>query len=203
MRSYPELNFGTKVHGRHPSAIRLVRGLISAALWFTCLLAEVPLQANQIQPLAIPELIHPAELIVRATVLSKSCQKDSEGRIYTRVELDAAEIWKGNRGPGRLTVVHGGGTLGEERVLVPGQVDYRIGDEAVLFLVFNSRGEAVTLAMSQGKFEIFQSAIDGEWLVKNPFHGTVPRKDKSGPQPETAPPLPLAKLRTLVQNLEK
>ncbi len=203
MRSYPEPDFGTAAYGCNRSTIRLDCGRIAAALWFTCLLAGVTLHANQIQPLPIAELIRPAELIVRATVVSKSCQRDSEGRIYTRVELDADEIWKGNRSPGHLTVVHGGGTLGEERVIVPGQVDYRIGDDAVLFLVFNSRGEAVTLAMSQGKFEVFRSEIDGEYLVKNPFHGTIPRKNKSGTEPGIVAPLPLIKLRTLVQKEEK
>lgn len=127
--------------------------------------------ATQVTPIPIEQLVSHADLVIRGTVLSKSCQRDNEGRIYTRVELSVAEVWKGTHRGSRIEIVHGGGTLGEERVLIPGQVDYRIGDDSVLFLVFNPRGEAVTLAMAQGKFDVSKESVSNETFVRNPFHG--------------------------------
>ncbi len=123
-------------------------------------------------PLSIEELTGQAQLVLQGRVLSKSCQRDATGRIYTKVELQVAEVWKGTLATNPLTVVHGGGILGEERVVVSGQVDYQIGEEIVAFLVFNPRGEAVTVGLAQGKFHVWKEPASGTAFVQNPFHGS-------------------------------
>lgn len=139
-------------------------------LIFLAALVAMDAMGSLMVPLAIEEMSTRAQLIVRGTVLSKSCQRDAAGRIYTKVALDVSEIWKGSHTGKLLTIVHGGGILGEERVVVSNQVDYQIGEEVVAFLVLNERGEAVTLGLSQGKFHVWR---DGAQLqVRNPFHGT-------------------------------
>lgn len=135
-----------------------------------CLLLSHPVRAVIVQPLSIGELVIQADLVVRGTVMSKSCQRDPSRRIYTKVDLDVSEVWKGNLQPGRLTIVHGGGILGEERVVVSGQVDYRLREDVVVFLIRNSRGEAVTLAMAQGKFTVSKGPA-GTLYVSNGIHG--------------------------------
>src|ERR1051325_155697 len=89
----------------------------------SCVLAP-SLRAIQFTPLSIEQLARESALVVRATVLSKSCQRDLAGRIFTKVELEVAEVWKGSLLTNRLTVVHGGGILGDRKATVSGQVEY-------------------------------------------------------------------------------
>lgn len=142
-----------------------------------CLLLLLPwvlspsLCATQFTPLSIEQLAQESALIVQGTVLSKSCQRDPAGRIFTKVELDITEVWKGSLATNRFTLVHGGGILGDKKQTVSGQVEYGLGEEVVAFLVFNSRGEGVTLGLAQGKFHIEKDARSGERFANNPFHG--------------------------------
>jgi hypothetical protein len=134
---------------------------------------SLPLSATLFVPMSVSELAEQSQLIVRGTVLSKSCQRDDAGRIYTKVELKVAEVWKGNITGDRLTVVHGGGILGRRKVVVTGQVDYQIGEEVVAFLVLNQRGVADTLGLCQGKFHLWTDPATGRKLARNPFHGSA------------------------------
>lgn len=130
-------------------------------------------QAVIMVPLEIEEMADSADLILEGKVVSLSCLRDQAGRIFTRVEVDVAETWKGRIEGKRLEVFHGGGVLGESRVRVAGQVHFQIGEEVVLFLVRNDRGEAVTLGLAQGKFQIISDSTLGARRVQNPFHGNV------------------------------
>ncbi|MEK7674403.1 MAG: hypothetical protein AAB676_01040 [Verrucomicrobiota bacterium] len=147
--------------------LRMPLAACAALLWLAYSLA-----AAVMIPLSIEELTGQAQLVLHGQVLSKSCQRDPTGRIYTKVDLQVAEVWKGNLAASRLTVVHGGGILGEERVVVSGQVDYQIGEEIVAFLLFNPRGEAVTVGLAQGKFHVWKEPASGTAFVQNPFHGS-------------------------------
>ncbi len=71
-----------------------------------------------------------SDAIVREKVLSKSCERDEHGRIYTKIQLLVGEVWKGPAALQELVIVQGGGVLGEERVIVTGQVQYDIGEDA-------------------------------------------------------------------------
>ncbi len=135
------------------------------------LLAATPIRATQFIPLGIEEMSAKAQLVVQGTVLSKSCQRDSEGRIYTRVNLQVAEVWKGSLSTNQLTVVQGGGILGEEKVTVTGQVEYNLGEEVVAFLVLNAAGNPLTLGLAQGKFEVLTDTASGQKYARNLFHG--------------------------------
>jgi hypothetical protein len=157
------------------------------------------------QPLSIDELTRSADLIVQGTVLGRTCLRDPEGRIYTKVELQPAEVWKGALPAGTptnaLTIVHGGGTVGNVRTDVSGQVEYSVGEEVVAFLVFNQRGEAVTIGLAQGKFHVWQDKRTGEKFAHNPFHGVPePPPDAAklalGKAPESKPaPLAMKELK--------
>jgi len=115
-----------------------------------------------------------ADAIVRGEVLSKSCERDKQGRIYTQIELAVSEVWKGSVSTKKLVIVQGGGVLGEERVIVSGQVQYDIGEEVVTFIVYNGAHEAVTLGMTQGKFHLHHARDDSKVYAHNPFHGRPP-----------------------------
>ena len=138
------------------------------------LLLAIHLPATQFTPVQLEDLTAKAQLVLQGTVLSKSCQQDDAGRIYTRVELQVAEVWKGTLATNRFTLVHSGGILGDQKAVVSGQADYQIGEEVVVFLVLNQRGEGVSLGLARGKFHIQQDPATGEKLAQNPFHGSLP-----------------------------
>ena len=160
-------------------------------LWMLFVAAFVPPSvAVLMEPLSLEELTARSSLVLHGTVLSKSCQRDTQGRIYTKVELDVAEVWKGSLSAKRFTIVHGGGILGEKRVVVSGQVEYGIGEEVVAFLVLNQREEGVTLGLTQGKFRVWKDAKTGEVLAQNPFHGGQVPLAKTG-EPAVPSRLPI------------
>lgn len=129
-------------------------------------------------PLSVETLTAQADVIVHGTVLSRTCQRDPAGRIYTKVELRVAEVWKGAISGSPFLIVHGGGILGDEQARVSAQVQYAIGEEVVAFLVRNERGEGVTVGLVQGKFRVWKDAAGGTPYVVSPFHG-VPEGAKS------------------------
>jgi hypothetical protein len=132
-------------------------------------------QAALMRPLGIDELTRKADLIIRGTVLDKTSLRDEAGRIYTRVNVRVSEVWKGalpaNAAPNSLAIVQSGGTLGDVREEVSGEVQYSVGEEFVVFLVLNQRGEPVTIGLAQGKFHVWRDPQTGEKFVHNPFHG--------------------------------
>jgi hypothetical protein len=138
------------------------------------------LSATLLTPLPVEELGQRAELILLGTVLNQSCERSTEGRIYTRVELHVAEVWKGQVTNAIFTIVHSGGTVGHLRAQVSGQVSYVIGEEVVAFVLRNSRGEGVTLGLAQGKFHVWQDSQTGEKFVHNIFHGATEYVPKAG-----------------------
>ncbi len=83
------------------------------------------------EPLSIEQLTENSTLVVQGRVLSKSCQRDPAGRIYTRVSLQVAEVWKGSLPQNPFHIVHGGGILGDRKATVSGQVEFGIGEEVV------------------------------------------------------------------------
>jgi len=160
-----------------------------------CFLPLISLRANETIPLPVSALSSKADLVLEGQVVSSTVQRDPQGRIYTKIDLQVAEIWKGTLATNHFTIVHGGGILGDERTTVSGQVEYEIGEEVVAFLVLNPRGEGVTIGLSQGKFHVWQDAATGEKLVNNPFRG---QPERSASNRNQAKKLTLATLKQSV-----
>jgi hypothetical protein len=181
----------------------LTRRLFGAAV----LLLPFSLAAVIFEPLSIESLTRQADVILHGTVLNKTCQRDASGRIYTRIEINVTDVWKGAIAGNPLTIVHGGGVLGDRQAVVSGQVSYDVGEEVVAFLVRNQRGEGVTLGLMQGKFHVWKDTVSGAKFVVSPFHG-VPENaagqirllSVSGSRPPTSP-LGLAELKKCVQEV--
>jgi hypothetical protein len=162
-------------------------------------------KADQAIPLSIAQLASESHLILQGTVRSKSVQRDPQGRIYTRVELQVAEVWQGRLATKSFNIVHGGGILGEEQTVVGGQAEYEIGEEVVAFLVLNPRGEGVSIGLAQGKFQVWQDPATGEKLAGNRFHGleeggaTASARDLTRTPPGSDGRLTVADLKRRVQ----
>jgi hypothetical protein len=165
-------------------------------------------RASEMRPMPVSELSAKADLVVNGKVLAKSSQRDDSGRIYTKIQLEVNDVWKGAVSSNSITIVHGGGTVGNERTEVSGQVEFEVGEEVVAFLVLNQRGEGVCLGLSQGKFHVWKDDASGEKLAHNPFHGSRPSESNrpaalpSGSSPAKAR-LTLADLKRQVQGGSK
>ena len=163
----------------------------------TALLAGAALgQAASQVPLSIETLAAKADAVVHGTVVRMSCQRDDEGRIFTKVHLQIIEQVEGRERGAALVIVQGGGVLGRRIARSSIQPTYRVGAEVVVFVVFNSRDEAVTLGLNQGKFDVTKQTKTGLATVRNPFHGLVKRDD---PRAVVKRALGQAKLLALVE----
>ena len=111
-----------------------------------------------------------ADLILHGTVTTKNVQRDAADRIYTKIQLQVADIWKGVPKANPFVIVQAGGVLGEEIAAVDGQEEFSIGEEVIVFLVVNQRDEGVVIGLVQGKFKVVKGT-DGEKIVHNIFHG--------------------------------
>ena len=160
-------------------ASNLRGGMKGRSLTFlVALLAGAALgQAASQVPLSIETLAAKADAVVHGKVVRMSCQRDDDGRIFTKVHLQIIEQVKGQQRGGTLVVVQGGGVLGRRIARSPIQAKYKVGTEVVVFAVFNSRGEAVTLGLNQGKFDVVMQPEIGLATVRNPFHGLAKRDD--------------------------
>jgi hypothetical protein len=168
------------------------QGWFPILLFCLLLFGGSALRATHLRPLSIEQLAQKSHLILHGTVLSKSCQRDPEGRIYTKVELQVTESWKGSKD--RFVLVHGGGVLGNESSEADGQESYEVGEEVVAFVVLNQRGEGVTLGLAQGKFHVWLDPASGQKMAHNPFHGHAPHRDGTK-APTSKNPLSLFELK--------
>jgi hypothetical protein len=171
------------------------RTTLITAIW--SLITHVAMAVHMV-PLSIPQLTDKAQLVLHGNVTSRSVQRDPQGRIYTRVELAVSGVWKGEQTLKSFVVVQSGGVLGEESVTVDGQEDFTIGEEVVLFLVLNQRGEGLVIGLAQGKFKVARDS-NGEKTVHNRFHGLAPGREKNASGNEDRERLPLAALKARVQ----
>ena len=166
---------------------------------FLALLMVPAANATILFPLSIEELTSKAHVVLHGTVGSKSVQRDPEGRIYTRIELEVTEAWKGQARGKSFTVVQGGGVLGEEIAAVDGQEEFSIGEEVVVFLVLNQRSEGVVIGLSQGKFKVRAGAAGGEKTVHNLFHGGESTTEPGGNAKAKGARLSIGDLKQRVQ----
>ncbi len=155
----------------------VVGPLLSHAAWFL--------------PLSVEALTESADLVVRGKVVSKQVERDAEGRILTRVLMDVLEVWKGSVQGDTTELVHPGGILGERKVEVPFMAEYRLGDEVVVFLRLNDRGEGVTIGLAQGRFDVTTEPSTQQRYVQNLFHGGAPPSGPLAPRYRMPHQLPM------------
>lgn len=130
-------------------------------------------------PLTPEQLAERAERIVHAKVEALNVQRDAAGAIFTRVDLAVLEMWKGAESSARCEIVVGGGVLGEVQESSEAAPQFAPGEEVVVFLVRNNRGEWLTLGMAQGQFFVERDRVTGEAWVHNRFWGSPPERSPS------------------------
>ena len=151
-------------------------------------------------PLSVAELEAESDLVLHGRVRAIATSRNQSGRIISRVRVEPIEVWKGTAPESGVVVTLAGGVLGTCRVVVDGQPEYRPGEEVVLFLKRNPLGEAVTVGLAQGKFEVETDPATGRPHAQNLFFGGIGREARTIQRfytraPTTRITLPLAALK--------
>lgn len=147
----------------------------------------------QIRPLTLEDLATRATRICHGRVEAVEVVREASGGVVTRVEIESRSTWKGSP-TNRITVTQPGGTLGNRRVVIPGAPSFDPGEEVVVFLSLNPRGEWLTLDLAQGKFSVDRNGSNA-W-VRNVVLGGSPAP--GGYRPPHLQPLSLEMLRDRV-----
>ncbi len=168
--------------------------LLGALVYF-----HLPLmQADAPAPAPVEDLARRADAVVHGRVASLEASQDAEGRVFTRVELESAEFWKGPS-TNHFSLVMGSGVLGRRWTKVVGEPEFRLGEEVVVFTVQNPHGDAVTLDLAQGKFAVHEAA-DGRKLLSNGVFGGP--METTGYRLPTQVPLALEELKRRVEGVK-
>lgn len=146
-------------------------------------LGASPAGASLVLAMDVGDLTQHADHITVADVVAvRSAWDDKHQKIYTTVDLNVVESWKGGALPAsRMTIVQPGGTVGDVTMVVFGLSRFVPGERALLFL----RGTPVragVVGMAQGKRPLRRDGTTGRWIVDGP--------DRSGVElmsPPTAP----------------
>jgi len=162
-------------------------------------------QTAQQVPMSIEILTTKADAVVHGKVTSITCKRDDTGRIYSVIRLNLIDIIKGQGKSIYFELVHGGGILGSKRSGSLVDPKFKVGEEVVVFVVFNKRGEAIPLAQNQGRFEVFRSQGHNAVMVRNPFHGSPQLNDPHIIIKRAAGryPLTLNELKRLIRKVNK
>ena len=154
-----------------------MNGVKFISLFSTYLAALILGQTAQQVPLSIESLTTKANAVVHGKVKGITCKRDSAGRIFSVIKLNIIENIKGQIKSKKFELVHGGGILGSKRTGSIVDPRFKVGEEVVVFVVYNSRGEAVPLGQNQGRFEVFRNPGNTTAMVRNPFHGSPKTND--------------------------
>ncbi len=135
--------------------------------------------ASEGRAMLVDEMARRSDVVAVGRVVSLESTRDPGGHLFTKIELETSEIWKGPT-TRQLTLVSGSAVLGERWVKVVGEEPFRLGEEVVVFAVRNAAGEAVAIHPSQGKFRIHADRVSGERLAENGVWGEIESQPAGG-----------------------
>lgn len=137
---------------RAPLLAVAVATTVCALLW----LAPSTASATVMEYASPAELVELSDVVVRADVVGQhSFVDDEQGRIVTHTTLAVRETYHGEAGS-EVTVEQWGGTVGERTSSVPGDAEFEVGEEVIVFLRRDaSRPDALFLtALAQSKYTV-------------------------------------------------
>lgn len=171
---------------------RWYRFVIAAALLGA---ASAPLaRATQMEHLDTRALVLGSNDIVVGQVESVQPHWNaSRTKIFTDVSVRVTQTLKGGASD-RITLTQLGGEVGNVRYTVPGCPAFVPGEEALLFVWRDARGQAQVNGLAQGKFDIRRDPATGTATVQRSVPGLAvsdARQLKLVPQGQTVPRLSL------------
>jgi hypothetical protein len=198
----------SSVPARSPWSAPVTLTLAAAAL-LGSLTATSPARASVVRAMDLAGLTAGSTRIVVAEVVATSSAfAEDRRRIFTTIEVQVAELWKGAMpAGGRFKFVQLGGSVGDLELKVHGLPSFRTGDRAVLFL----GGEGLSsylVGLGQGHRPLRYDVAARRWMVQpgDRSAAVMRQTDSTGAArrlvaapPETA--VPLDELRSQVRAL--
>lgn len=138
--------------------------------WFVALLLSLlafPAHATLIQRMSEAELVAAARWIVTGRVTSVSGAWNADHtQIFTTIEIEPAEVLKGDlpKGPLRLRLL--GGSADGISMIVVGAPVFTRDEEVVLCLGADRGGAFPVVGLGQGKFTLVRDGVSGLLRVK-------------------------------------
>ncbi|HEY4246828.1 MAG TPA: hypothetical protein VGM64_08230 [Lacunisphaera sp.] len=122
------------------------------------------LGATTVIPPDFDQLVNDSDYIIRAVVKSvdSEYQTTNSGgkKIVTKVALDVKEVIAGTP-PNDVVLEILGGRVGNERMVVEGAPNFKVGDEDILFVRGNGHTIVPLVAMMHGRYPIMRDAATG------------------------------------------
>jgi hypothetical protein len=141
-----------------------VRGVVLTALLFTVLFT-VPSGATTVAERTMRDMTAEAPSIVYGTVISATSHwTENHSLIVTDVRMAVSEVLKGEA-VDEVVFTQPGGAVGKLRVDCDGAAAFLPGDEAIVFLDRNPRGQNHVVGLSQGRFDVVED-IRGRKVVQ-------------------------------------
>ena len=129
---------------------------------------SLPLHATVIVPAEFREIVSGSQLIVYGRVKDVRPEWTSDRRrIDTLVSVEVSSYLKGGAGQ-TVTFRTPGGQIGRYKSMTVGAPEFRVGEEAVLFLTSRGPSVASVFGMSQGVFRVRVDSRTGRRLVVPP-----------------------------------
>ena len=125
----------------------------------------IPSAATQVEYRSVERLGVEAAVVVRGEVSSvRSFWNESRTRILTETTVRVTDEFKGRAGR-EVRIVQLGGQLDDVRMTVAGALEWRAGEDVVLFLENSLPGAYRVSGFSQGKFSVQRDPNSGEEFV--------------------------------------
>jgi hypothetical protein len=146
---------------------------VLVCLWLATLISFGVASATQVLHLTPQQLGQDSEIVVRAKVLStQSYWNGKHTKIFTRTDLAVDETYKGSP-QGTVELVQLGGTVGTVKVTVQGALQWKVGEEVLVFAEPCEAGTYQVTGLYQGKYSIERDPRTGRAYVRAPATGSV------------------------------
>jgi hypothetical protein len=150
--------------------------VLAAAVALAAALSVAPARAAVAAPVTVEQLARASEAVVRGRVASVTARWVGK-RIYSFVELEVAETWRGSA-PARLTVLTPGGVVGKLGQRTDGAAVFASGEEVVAFLGRAEGGHHGVTGLAQGKFAVHAGSARPDLSHTRFVAATVPEGER-------------------------
>jgi hypothetical protein len=121
-----------------------------------------------------------AQLVVAGRVSgTESYWNEKRTKIFTRIDFAVDTSYKG-AAPAAVSLLQLGGTVDGVRTTVDGAIQWRVGEEALLFIEPYTQGTYQVTGLSQGKFRIERDPATGAAFISRPALEGVKLVDAQG-----------------------
>ena len=133
-----------------------LRSMIVGCLTIFIGLAAVPkdAQATSLMDMTTEDMVDASDLVLRGTVSETWTEVGDHGRIWTRAQVDVAEMYKGDEAIRTVVVDQLGGHHAGMTMHIEGATRFSVGEEIVIFLDELQSGRICPLGMFTGKWTV-------------------------------------------------